>query len=185
MERTAALGARARAATVPARCAAGGSPASTPTNPGQAQFGIVQGGMFQDLRDESAEATLGVGFEGYAIGGLSVGEPTDVMYDVVGAHGAAAAGRPAALSDGRRARRTIWSSASRAASTCSTACCRRATRATASCSPAQGPLNIKNARYAEDDGPPDPACGCYTCRHFSRAYLRHLVRRRRDDGGDP
>ena len=51
------------------------------TNPGQAQFGIVQGGVFQDLRDESADATVAVGFEGYAIGGLSVGEPIDVMYD--------------------------------------------------------------------------------------------------------
>jgi queuine tRNA-ribosyltransferase len=55
----------------------------TVTNPGQAQFGIVQGGVFQDLRDESADATVAVGFEGYAIGGLSVGEPADVMYSVV------------------------------------------------------------------------------------------------------
>src|ERR1044071_9793673 len=53
------------------------------TNPGQAQFGIVQGGVFQDLRDISADATVDVGFDGYAIGGLSVGEPVDVMYAVV------------------------------------------------------------------------------------------------------
>ena len=53
-------------------------PASTVTNPGQAQFGIVQGGVFPDLRDESADATVAIGFEGYAIGGLSVGEPIDV-----------------------------------------------------------------------------------------------------------
>ena len=50
------------------------------SNPGQAQFGIVQGGVFQDLRDESADATAAIGFEGYAIGGLSVGEPVEVMY---------------------------------------------------------------------------------------------------------
>ena len=125
-------------------------------------------------RRERRRAPSAIGFEGYAIGGLSVGEPIDVMYEVVGAHRAAAAGRPAALPDGRRARPTTWSSAWRAASTCSTACCRPGTPGTASSSPAQGRINIKNARYAEDDGPLDPACGCYTCRHFSRAYLRHL-----------
>ena len=54
------------------------------SNPGQAQFGIVQGGVFQDLRDESVDATTAVGFEGYAIGGLSVGEPIELMYSVVG-----------------------------------------------------------------------------------------------------
>ena len=55
-------------------------------NSGQAQFGIVQGGMFQDLRDESADATVGLGFEGYALGGLSVGEPSERMYELVGRH---------------------------------------------------------------------------------------------------
>ena len=54
------------------------------TNPGQAQFGIVQGSVFADLRRESAEATTAIGFEGYAIGGLSVGEPPEVMYEMVG-----------------------------------------------------------------------------------------------------
>ena len=72
---------------------------------------------------------------------------------------------PAALSDGRRHARSTWSRRWRAASTCSTASCRPATRGTASCSPARAAINIKNARYAEDDGPLDPACGCYTCRH--------------------
>ena len=62
-------------------CASARRPEVTVTNPGQAQFGIVQGGVFQDLRDESADATVAIGFEGYAIGGLSVGEPIDVMYD--------------------------------------------------------------------------------------------------------
>ena len=74
----------------------------------------------------------------YAIGGLSVGEPPEVMYDVVGAHRAAAAGRRAAVPDGKRACPTTSSNASRAASTCSTACCRRATRGTASSSRAAG-----------------------------------------------
>ena len=145
------------------------------TNPGQAQFGIIQGGdASRTCGPRASQATVAIGFEAYAIGGLSVGEPPEVMYDVVGAHRAAAAGGPAALPDGQRACRTTSSSASRAASTCSTACCRPGTRATASSSPAAGRSSIKNARYAEDPQPPDPDCGCYTCRHFSRAYLRHL-----------
>ena len=61
--------------------------------PGQAQFGIVQGSVFPDLRVESAERTVAIGFEAYAIGGLSVGEPIDVMHDIVGPDGAGAARR--------------------------------------------------------------------------------------------
>src|SRR6188474_3679194 len=55
------------------------------TNERQAQFGIIQGGVFQDLRNESVDATVSIGFEGYAIGGLSVGEPIDTMYSIVDA----------------------------------------------------------------------------------------------------
>ena len=114
-----------------------------------------------------------IGFEAYAIGGLSVGEPTDVMYDIVGrTTPCLPADRPRYLMGA--ARRRTWWSRSPGASICSTACCRRATRGTASSSRARGAINIKNARYAEDDRPPDPACGCYTCRTCSRAYLRHL-----------
>ena len=65
------------------------------TNPGQAQFGIIQGGTVPELRTLSVERTLAIGFEAYAIGGLSVGEPADTMYYVVEPHGPAAAGRPA------------------------------------------------------------------------------------------
>ena len=74
-----ARGARLRAA--PRRPAS--APDVTVTNPGQAQFGIIQGGTYPALRTESVEATVGIGFEAYAIGGLSVGEPPEVMYDVV------------------------------------------------------------------------------------------------------
>ena len=72
----------------------------TVTNPGQAQFGIVQGATFPDLRAESAAGTMAIGFEAYAIGGLSVGEPPEVMYEVRGAHRAAAAGRSPPLPHG-------------------------------------------------------------------------------------
>ena len=72
------------------------------SNAGQAQFGIVQGGVLPGLRTESAQATVEVGFEGYGIGGLSVGEPVDVMYEVVVAYRAAAAGGSSEISDGDR-----------------------------------------------------------------------------------
>ena len=88
----AAVGA-ARARRGCSRCATAAVDGVVVTNPGQAQFGIVQGGVFPDLREESAAATVAIGFEAYAIGGLSVGEPTDVMYDMVGADDAVAARR--------------------------------------------------------------------------------------------
>src|SRR5262249_48905857 len=81
MERSVRWAARCRAHFLEIRDGAGGEVG--PTNPGQAQFGIVQGGVFQELRDQSADATIAIGFEGYAIGGLSVGEPIDLMYAVV------------------------------------------------------------------------------------------------------
>jgi queuine tRNA-ribosyltransferase len=93
MARTVRWAARARERQLALR--AGHVAGVTVTNPGQAQFGIVQGGVFPELRRESAEATAALGFEGYAIGGLSVGEPPPVMYDIVG-------GRSSALSDGCR-----------------------------------------------------------------------------------
>ncbi len=81
LERTARWAARARTRHL---AIAAGETDVVPSTPGQAQFGIVQGGVHEALRRVSAEATVAVGFEGYAIGGLSVGEPVDVMYDIVG-----------------------------------------------------------------------------------------------------
>ena len=81
MERTLRWAARGRDRFLALRSR--GAPGVIVTNPGQAQFGIVQGGVHPDLREESAVATVKIGFEGYAIGGLSVGEPPAVMYDVV------------------------------------------------------------------------------------------------------
>ncbi len=80
LERTARWASRARDRFLSIKT---GGVAVNATNPGQAQFGIVQGGVYPDLREASAAATLSVGFDGYAIGGLSVGEPTDVMYNIV------------------------------------------------------------------------------------------------------
>ena len=74
----------------------------TVTNSGQAQFGIVQGSVFPDLRERSVEGTLGIGFEGYAIGGLSVGEPVDLMYSITRGRVRQPAGGPPAVPDGHR-----------------------------------------------------------------------------------
>ena len=145
----------------------------SPTNPGQAQFGIVQGGVHRGLREASVEGAIALGFEGYAIGGLSVGEPVETMYDVVEYVAARlpadrprylmGAGLPDDLVEGVARGIDLFD-------------CVLPTRnaRNGQLLTREGRLNIKNARYAEDLGPPDPDCGCYTCRHFSRAYLRHL-----------
>ena len=144
-----------------------------PTNPGQVQFGIVQGGVFADLRLESAAQLVPLDFAGYAIGGLSVGEPNEVMYEIVEGLTPAlpvekprylmGVGTPADIVE------AVWRGIDMFDCVMPTRNARNGQLFTR-----QGPMNIKNARFAEDDLPPDPACGCYTCRHFSRAYLRHL-----------
>ena len=143
------------------------------TNPGQAQFGIVQGGVHKDLRTESVQATVEIGFEAYAIGGLSVGEPVDVMYDVV-EHTAPLLpeDRPRYLM-GTGMPDDLFESVARGIDLFDCVLPTRNAR-NGQLLTARGPLVIKNARYAEDQQPPDPGCGCYTCRNFSRAYLRHL-----------
>ena len=145
----------------------------TVSNAGQAQFGIVQGGILPDLRTESAQATVEIGFEGYAIGGLSVGEPVDVMYDVV-SHTAPLlpADRPRYLM-GTGMPDDLIECVARGIDMFDCVLPTRNAR-NGQLLTSRGPLVIKNARYAEDPEPPDPGCGCYTCRHFSRAYLRHL-----------
>ena len=144
-----------------------------PINPGQAQFGIVQGGTFPDLRRKSAELTVSIGFEGYALGGLSVGEPNDTMYKVVEATAPLLpADRPRYLM-GVGTPLDLVESVARGIDMFDCVFPTRNAR-NGQLLTSEGPLNIKNAQFAEDDGPVDPACRCYTCRHFSRAYLRHL-----------
>jgi queuine tRNA-ribosyltransferase len=143
------------------------------TNSGQAQFGIVQGGVYPRLRERSAQETVALGFEGFAIGGLSVGEPVKVMYDVV-------AGTTPMLPD-RQVRYLMGTGMPDDLVECvargidlfdcvlPTRNARNGQLLTRT-----GPLSIKQARYAEDTRPPDPECECYTCARFSRAYLRYL-----------
>jgi queuine tRNA-ribosyltransferase len=151
------------------------SPGSCPqvTNPGQAQFGIIQGGTVPELRTLSVERVLAVGFEAYAIGGLSVGEPPDVMYSIVG-HTAPQLpdGLPRYLM-GVGTPLDIVEAVSRGIDLFDCVMPTRNAR-NGQLFTSEGRLAIKNARFAADDGPLDPACGCYTCRTHSRAYLRHL-----------
>ena len=149
------------------------SPYVVVTNPGQAQFGIVQGSVFPDLRAESAERTVDIGFDAYAIGGLSVGEPIDVMYDVVARTvPKLPAGLPRYLM-GAGTPEDLVEAVARGVDLFDCVLPTRNGR-NGQLFTSEGRINIKNARYAEDDRPPDPNCQCYTCRTCSRAYLRHL-----------
>ncbi len=150
-----------------------GLEAVTRTNPGQAQFGIVQGGTYRDIRVASAQATVDIGFEAYAIGGLSVGEPPELMYDIVGETTPyLPADRPRYLM-GTGTPVDLVESVARGIDMFDCVMPTRNAR-NGQLFTSEGKVNIKNARYADDPGPADPACSCYTCRRFSRAYLRHL-----------
>jgi queuine tRNA-ribosyltransferase len=143
------------------------------TNPGQVQFGIVQGSVFRDLREESAHGTVEVGFDAYAIGGLSVGEPSEQMYEVVEyTAGWLPEDRPRYLM-GAGTPLDLVEAVARGIDMFDCVMPTRNAR-NGQLFTRQGKLNIKNAAFAEDDRPPDEACGCYTCRTHSRAYLRHL-----------
>jgi queuine tRNA-ribosyltransferase len=143
------------------------------TNPGQAQFGIVQGGVFPDLREESARRTVEMGFEAYAIGGLSVGEPIASMYDIVGRTTSWLPGDRVRYLMGAGTPEDLVESVARGVDLFDCVLPTRNAR-NGQLFTRDGRLNIKNARYADDERPPDPECGCYTCRTCSRAYLRHL-----------
>ena len=143
------------------------------TNPGQAQFGIIQGATFPHLRSQSVDATVALGFDAYAIGGLSVGEEPTVMYDVV-AHTAPQlpVDRPRYLM-GSGMPDDLVECIARGIDLFDCVLPTRNAR-NGGLLTRSGPIAIKNARHAEDFGPVDADCGCYTCRNFSRAYLRHL-----------
>jgi queuine tRNA-ribosyltransferase len=145
---------------------------SADVDSGQAQFGIVQGGMFQDLRDESADATVEVGFEGYALGGLSVGEPSERMYELVGTTRRLPVDRPRYLM-GVGTPEDLVECVGRGIDLFDCVLPTRNAR-NGQLFTSQGRINIRNAQYAEDDSPLDQQCSCYTCLRHSRAYLRHL-----------
>ncbi len=140
-----------------------------------ALFGIVQGGMHEALRDESAAALADIGFDGYAIGGLSVGEPKEDMQRVL-AHVAPrlpathprylmGVGTPEDIVDGVACGVDMFD-------------CVMPTRNARNgwLFTRHGDIKIRNAVHRKDTAPLDATCTCYTCRHFSRAYLHHLQR---------
>ena len=145
------------------------------TREDQSLFGIVQGGMYKDLRQESAESLVEMDFPGYAIGGLSVGEPKPLMYELLAhttpflprdkARYLMGVGTPDCLVEGVALGVDMFDCVF------PTRVARNGTAITS-----QGRVVIRNAAYTEDFTPLDPDCDCYTCRNYSRAYLRHLIR---------
>jgi len=140
-----------------------------------ALFGIVQGGMHEDLRLESLQALVDMGFHGYAIGGLSVGEPKEDMQRVLAFTAPKlpqdkprylmGVGTPEDLVEGVHQGVDMFD-------------CVMPTRnaRNGSLFTRRGDLRLRNARFKDDEKPIDPGCACYCCRHFSRAYVHHLQR---------
>jgi queuine tRNA-ribosyltransferase len=140
---------------------------------GTALFAVVQGGMLPELRREQAQALAGLGFEGYALGGLSVGEPKDLTYEMVEVTaGVLPAEKPRYLMGVGTPEDLVEAVARGVDMFDCVLPTRNARNGMAFVS--TGRLVIKNAAYARDPRPLDENCTCYTCRHYSRAYLRHL-----------
>jgi len=143
------------------------------TRPDQWLFGIVQGGVHPDLRGRSAAEITALGFPGYAIGGLSVGEPTDDMLRVLeGLDPILPADRPRYLM-GVGTPEDLVLGVARGIDLFDCVLPTRNAR-NGQLFTSRGKVSIRNARYRADAAPPDPECACYTCRTASRAYLRHL-----------
>lgn len=140
---------------------------------GQALFGIVQGGMYRDLRKESATRLSEIGFDGYGIGGLSVGEPKELMVEMTEATVEYLPADSPRYLMGVGMPEDIVEAVERGVDmfdcVLPTRCARNGLLFTS-----RGKLVIKNSQYKEDPEPLDPECECYTCRNYSRAYLRHL-----------
>jgi queuine tRNA-ribosyltransferase len=149
--------------------------APVPTQAGstQALFGIVQGGMEMDLRRESALRTIEMGFPGYAIGGLSVGEPRERTREVVEATVEHLPGDQPRYLMGVGTPEEIVEFARMGIDMMDCVLPTRAARHGLLFT-SEGKVSIKQARYITDEGPLDPKCGCRVCRRYSRAYLRHL-----------
>jgi queuine tRNA-ribosyltransferase len=143
--------------------------------PGHALFGIVQGGVFRDLRAESAASLSAIGFDGYAIGGLAVGEGEEHMLAVLdGLQGALPEDRPRYLMGVGRPGDMV-KSVLRGVDMFDCVLPTRSGR-TGRGYTARAAINLRNARHAADPRPVDEDCACHTCANYSRAYLHHLFR---------
>jgi len=140
---------------------------------GAALFGIVQGGMYPDLRKKSVEDLLQIGFEGYAVGGLSVGEESQLMYDMMEQTLPQLPANQPRYVMGVGTPENLVEGVSRGVDMFDCVMPTRNAR-NGVLFTSFGKISIKQARYTEDPLPVDPECGCYVCRNYSRAYLRHL-----------
>lgn len=140
---------------------------------GQALFGILQGAGHLDLREECLQRTVEIGFDGYAVGGLSVGEKKDVMYGVLENIGPKMPTDTPRYLMGVGTPQDLLEAISHGIDMFDCVIPTRNGR-TGGAFTSRGKFNIRNARFAEDDGPLDPDCECSVCRRYSRAYLRHL-----------
>jgi queuine tRNA-ribosyltransferase len=140
----------------------------------QALFGIVQGGIFNDLRAESARAIAALGFPGNAIGGLSVGETKAEMHAVLETVDQILPEEKQRYLMGVGTVEDLVNGVLRGVDLFDCVLPTRLARHNAAMT-IGGRLNLFNAIYTNDPAPIDPACGCYTCLHYSRAYLRHLI----------
>lgn len=141
----------------------------------QALFGIVQGNVYEDLRKMSAKDLVSMDFPGYSIGGLSVGEPKDIMYEVLEytipqlpedkPRYLMGVGSPDCLIEG------VLRGVDMFDCVLQTRMARNGSVLTS-----RGRLTVRNAQYAEDFRPLDPECDCYVCQNYSRAYIRHLIK---------
>ncbi len=143
------------------------------TNHHQALFGIIQGGTYLDLRRQAVEETIPIGFDGYALGGVSVGEPKDVMYAITNEITPLLPAEKPRYLMGVGTPEDIVYGVSRGIDmfdcVIPTRCARHGLLFTNS-----EKIVIKNARWREDNNPLDETCDCYTCKNYSRGYLRHL-----------
>ena len=145
------------------------------TREDQALFGIIQGGMFADLRIESTKAITSMDFPGFGIGGLSVGEPKHVMYEMLDSirpfmpenkpHYLMGVGSPDCLVEGSMRGVDMFDCVMQ------TRTARNALAMTF-----DGKKSLKQLQYAEDFTPIEEGCDCYACRHFTKAYIRHLIK---------
>ena len=143
-------------------------------NPNQSLFGIVQGGEFEDLRRESAVKTVKMDFDGYSVGGTSVGEPKDIMYNMISyatkylpkdkPRYLMGVGEPVDILEGVSRGIDMFD-------------CVLPTRLArhGNAFTLDGKINLRNARYKMDFSPIDNECDCYTCRNFTKAYVKHLL----------
>ena len=143
--------------------------------PGHALFGIMQGGVLRHLREESAEVLRGIGFDGYAIGGLAVGEGQEAMFDVLDYAPDLLPGDKPRYLMGVGKPDDIVGAVQRGVDMMDCVLPSRSGR-TGQAWTRRGQVNIKNARHADDPRPLDEECSCPACRGYSRAYLHHVFR---------